>query len=83
MGNSQSNPYNANRKPVNSVSSNYISFKLSHDTIILSEKFKSIFGKGRKNCGKRRKCWLPAFSPFLSMFSKGFISLKVVKDYKS
>ena len=21
---------------------------------------------------KRRKCWLPAFSPFLTMFSKGF-----------
>ena len=23
--------------------------------------------------GKRSKCWLPAFSPFLTMFSKGFI----------
>ena len=22
------------------------------------------FGVGRKHCGKRRKCWLPAFSPF-------------------
>ena len=22
-------------------------------------------GYGRKQCGKRRKCWLPAFSPFL------------------
>ena len=22
------------------------------------------FGKGRKHCGKKRKCWLPAFSPF-------------------
>ena len=22
-----------------------------------------------KHCGKRRKCWLPAFSPFPSMFS--------------
>ena len=29
-------------------------------------------GKGRKHCGKRRKCWLPAFSPFPTMFSKGF-----------
>ena len=27
---------------------------------------------GRKHSGKRRKCWLPAFSPFLTMFSKGF-----------
>ena len=23
----------------------------------------------RKHCGKRRKCWLSAFSPFLTMFS--------------
>ena len=28
--------------------------------------------KGRKNCGKRRKCWLQAFSPFPKMFSKDF-----------
>ena len=27
---------------------------------------------GRKHCGKKRKCWLPAFSPFSAMFSKGF-----------
>ena len=25
---------------------------------------------GRKHCRKRRKCWLPAFSPFPTMFSK-------------
>ena len=31
-----------------------------------------LFGVGRKHCGKRRKCWLPAFSPFLTMFLKGF-----------
>ena len=24
----------------------------------------------RKHCGKRRKCWEPAFSPFPTMFSK-------------
>ena len=24
--------------------------------------------KKRKHCGKRRKCWFPAFSPFLTMF---------------
>ena len=35
-------------------------------------------GKDRKLCGKTRKCWLPAFSPFPTMFSKGFF-LKVVK----
>ena len=25
--------------------------------------------KGRKNCEKRRKCWLPAFFHFPTMFS--------------
>ena len=29
-------------------------------------------GKGGKHCEKRRKCWLPAFSPFPTMFSKDF-----------
>ena len=27
----------------------------------------------KKHCGKRRKCCLPAFSPFPTMFSKGLI----------
>ena len=36
-------------------------------------------GKGRKNCGKRRKCWLPAFSPFPTVFSKGYC-LRVIKS---
>ena len=31
-----------------------------------------LFGMGRKHCGKRRKCWLPAFSPFLIMFLKPY-----------
>ena len=35
--------------------------------------------KGRKHCGKCRKCWLPAFSPFPTVFSKGFC-LKVIKS---
>ena len=35
------------------------------------------FGKGRKHCGKRRKCWYPAFSPFPTMFSKALL-LRVV-----
>ena len=25
-----------------------------------------------ENTGKRRKCWLPSFSPFPTMFSEGF-----------
>ena len=36
--------------------------------------------EGRKHCGKRRKCWLAAFSPFPTMFSKVLLiwgSLKV------
>ena len=34
------------------------------------QKIEISFGKGRKHCEKRGKCWLPAFSPFLTMFSK-------------
>ena len=37
------------------------------------------FGKGRKHCGERRKCWLPSFSPFPTVFSKGFF-YRVVKS---
>ena len=33
----------------------------------------------RKHCRKRRKCCLPAFSPFPTMFSKGFF-FRVVKS---
>ena len=49
------------------------------DKVNVAEKLKFVFGKGRKHCGKRRKCWLPAFSLFLTMFSKGFF-IKVVKS---
>ena len=31
-----------------------------------------LFGMSRKPYGERRKCWLQAFSPFPTMFSKGF-----------
>ena len=37
-----------------------------------SRKSKLGIVKGRKQCRKRRKCWLPAFSPFPTMFSNGF-----------
>ena len=43
------------------------------DKVNVTEKLKFVFWKDRKHCGKRRKCWLPAFSPFPTMFSKGFI----------
>ena len=50
------------------------------DKINVAEKLKFVFWKGRKHCGKRRKCWLPAFFPFHTMFSKGFF-LWVVKSW--
>ena len=34
------------------------------------------FRKVRKDSGKRRQCWLPAFSPFPTMFSKAFFLLR-------
>ena len=37
------------------------------------------FGRDRKLCGKRRKCWLPTLSPFPTMLSKGYF-LGVVKS---
>ena len=37
-------------------------------------KIETYVGKDRKHCGKRTKCWLPAFSPFPTMFSKAFFS---------
>ena len=37
-----------------------------------SIKLWSCHGRSRKHCGKRRKCWLPAFYPFSTMFSKPF-----------
>ena len=41
--------------------------------INMTKEFISGLGKDRKHCGKRRECWLPAFSPFSTMFSKGFL----------
>ena len=38
-----------------------------------------LFGIGRKHCGQTSKCWLPAFSPFPIMSSKGFF-VRVVKS---
>ena len=38
---------------------------------------KICFGKGRKHCEKRRKCWLPGFSSFPTMFSKAFVLMVI------
>ena len=46
----------------------------------MTEKLKKCFVKVKKHCGKRRKCWLPAFSPFPTMFSKGFSVGGIVKS---
>ena len=55
-------------------------FKAFADNKInVTEKIEICFGKSRKSCGKRRKCWLAAFSPFHTMFSKAFLN-RVVKS---
>ena len=43
-----------------------------YNKIKVTEKLKMILGRTENIVGKRRKCWLPAFSPFPTMFSKGF-----------
>ena len=40
-------------------------------------KIEVCYGRSRKNCEKRRKCWLPAFSPFCSMISKAYYFMAV------
>ena len=34
-------------------------------------------GGGRRHCRERNKCWLPAFSPFQTMSTEGYRSLKI------
>ena len=47
------------------------------EKINVAQKFKIIIWRCRKHCGKRRKSWLQAFSPFATMFSIGsFCKLK-------
>ena len=53
--------------------------ELADNKINVTEKLKFVMGMSRKPWGKRRKCWLPAFSPFPTMFSKGFFP-RVVKS---
>ena len=53
----------------------------SNDKIKVTEKLKFVKGRVEKHCGKWRKCWLPAFSPFPTMFSKGLLVFhRVVKS---
>ena len=39
-----------------------------------------VFDRVEKHCGKKRKCWLPAFSPFTTMFSKALF-LRVIMSH--
>ena len=48
------------------------------DKLNLAKKLEFALGRV-ENCGKRIKCWLPAFSPFPTMFSEG-LYLKFVKS---
>ena len=60
--------------------SDRLKFKAFADNKInVTEKLKFVLGKGKKHFEKRRKCWLPAFSPFPTMFSKVF-SFRVIKS---
>ena len=45
----------------------------------MTEKFKNCSEKGRKDGGKRRTFLLPAFSPFPTIYSKGFF-YRVIKS---
>ena len=50
----------------------------ANDKINVTQNF--LFGKGRKHCGKRRKCWLQAFSPFPQCSQNVFFFSKFVKS---
>ena len=43
------------------------------DKINVTEKLKFLVGRDKNIVGKGEKCWLPAFCPFPTMFSKGFL----------
>ena len=51
---------------------------VADDNINVDQIMMSVFDR-IEHCGKRRKCWLPAFSPLPTMFSKHFC-FRVVKS---
>ena len=51
---------------------------VAHDKCGL--KIETCFENGRKHCWKRKKCWLPAFSPFPAMFLKSLLCWGSLKD---
>ena len=54
--------------------------EFADDKLNVAEMTISVFDRVKKHCGKRRKCWLPAFSPFTTVFSTAFF-LRVVKSW--
>ena len=50
------------------------------DKIDMTEKFKFVLKRVENIVGKRRKCWLPAFSPFSQNVFKAFF-IRVVKSW--
>ena len=61
-----------NPLPNNKVLDWSIFTAFAEDKSNMNQKLNFILGRVEKHCGKRRKCWLPAFSSFPTMFSKGF-----------
>ena len=66
-------------QPLNSLpngkSSDCIKFKaLEDDQINVGYKLKTVYGRVENIKGTGEKFWLPAFSPFSTMFSKAFSS---------
>ena len=45
---------------------------IADDKVNVTEKLKFVLGRVENIVGKGEKCWLPAFSCFSTMFSKGF-----------
>ena len=68
-----------NTLPNDKISDRFKLKAFADDKIDVTEKLKFVFGRVENIVGKRRKCWLPAFSPFPTMFSKGFF-VRVVKS---
>ena len=71
-------------KIINSLPNDKISDPLQIKSVLTQRnhcnlKIEILLGMDRKHCVKRRKCWLPAFSPFPAIFSRGFF-FRVVKS---
>ena len=53
-----------NSLPNNKIFDQCVFKAFAYDKINVYEIFRFVFFKVRKHCGKRRKRWFPAFSPF-------------------